>query len=1145
MEKNKMEEQNNPNLENTGSEVEETTEPQVVAEHKETTEPKAKKPFPKLAVIIGAAVAGVALIALLLVLLLGGSKNVDIAIKENAMPQAVFVLGEEIDLSAGILLVNDNGNTVEVAMNAEGVTVSGYDKNTLGQQTITISYMDKSVELTVNVVERMQVSDYTADYLIGDAFDLANGRLKITRNDGSNYTVMLKSDKVTVTGFSSESAGQKTVTVQYTSGSETYTTSVKVNVHAVEKVDLTRPTKITYNSHDEGVAVAGGILTLSALDGKIKREITVTEDMIEGFDLSAANKTNSPLTQTVNVMYGGKAYSYDIRITYTPVSEFKDNAQVVAGLDWTKEEAPEISELQGDTAVDMMRLYLDMSPAEQSLLTREETLNMARTAIVYAFDIWGNDVLEFDGAFGVEAGEFVLYAENEEAIAKAVELLADTDRPLFTYYDVIYGIVSTFGTEENDETVYEGAYFSYYPTFDPELFEELSDVFEYMLELDELMDAVGSDWRENIDQYADEIEAVYDSMINGDYYSYDYAQFFIYVSLWREGDDAFDFLYHYYFDVLGDAESVIMIANLRLPSKLEEIFVYIYEAMNQLEYISNYYTADTTQFFYNYFMAVDLSNDLLLSEDPDDAMLKVLFQGLPLNSMLGISAEDGLYTFYDMIDYLCTVDGGYYALCGALLGNPNFEALFDQYLYIIMTLFDNYSEDEFGEVINSYENSAEYIADIKDMLALYMELSPAEQFFFIGTLNAYYSMSIPPYAFDTTGEYADFIAIFFDMVNEVYMDMFETEVGKEAYLCLMIATEAYAQRYNVESWLEEFKGCFEYIAEALEGTDMSDADKALFMLELGDIYNKYLALLPATDGEGSDTGIDLGEWADEFEELEKVVINLELAYALMNEGATYYSLFFSAYERAQELANLILTEAPDYIKDYFIYNETYSLSALDKILDPELVVEDEQFWTYDYVITFYRAIYINALIAFSDGVYDYYMEYDMPAFMAAAYDLYWNYLWEGELNKDHLNNIMAKFRELHPDAQVIFLFYFEGEDGLYYQAIDEFVSTNYESDAVTSAVSSLFEVEMQYVLFDYYYSYYYAYYESEQITKEDFDSIVAEIITDLNDAYETFSEAYDDLGDDEALFTQDFGSMYEYYKEAIEALLAEYGSLVA
>ena len=342
----------------------------------------------------------------------------DISVKEDAMPQSVFVLGEDIDLSAGVLLINNDGKVTEIPMNSEDVTVTGYDKNTLGQQTVTVSYKDKSVELTVNVVERMQVSDHVADYLVGDALDLSKGRLKITRNDGSNYTVMLKSDKVTVTGFSSDTAGQKSVTVKYTSGSESYTTTLNLNVHNVEKVELTRPTKITYNSHDSGVEVAGGILTLSALNGKISKDVTVTADMISGFDLTAVNKTNSPLTQTVSVMYDGKAYTYDIRITYTPVSEFKNNAGVVADLDWTKEEAPEISEEQGETAMRMMELYLDMSPAEQTLLTREETLNMARTAIVYGFDIWGNDVLEFEGAFGVEYGEFTLYADSEEAIER-------------------------------------------------------------------------------------------------------------------------------------------------------------------------------------------------------------------------------------------------------------------------------------------------------------------------------------------------------------------------------------------------------------------------------------------------------------------------------------------------------------------------------------------------------------------------------------------------------------------------------------------------------------------------------------------------------------------------------------------------------
>jgi hypothetical protein len=1077
----------------------------------------------------------------------------EISVKEDSMPQSVFVLGEEIDLSSGVLLVDNKGKITEIPMNSEDVTVSGYDKNTLGQQTVTVSYKDKSVELTVNVVERMQVSDFIADYLVGDEFDVSQGRVKITRNDGSNYTVMLKSDKVSVSGFTSSSAGQKTVTVKYTSGSESYTTSLNVNVHNVQKVELTRPTKITYNSHDAGVEVAGGILTLSALDGKIKKEITVTADMIEGFDLSAVNKTNSPLDQTVNVMYDGKAYPYEIRITYTPVSEFKDNAHVVAGLDWTKEEAPEISELQGETSIAMMELYLDMSPAEQSLLTKEETLNMARTAIVYAFDLWGNDVLEFEGAFGVEYGEFTLYAENEEAIARAIELLKDTDRPLFALYDLINGLVTTFGSEEADEMVYEGVYFSYYPTFDPELFAELSSLFEYMLELDALMDAVGTDWRSNITEYKDEIEAVYESMIDSEYYSYEYAQFFIYVSLWREGDDAFDFLYQYYFDVLGDAEAVIMIANIRLPSKLEEIFVYIYEAMNQLDYISQYYTADTTQFFYNYLMAVDLSNELILSEDPDDAMLKVLFQGLPLNSMLGISADEGLYTFLDMIEYLCTAEGGYYSLCGALLGNPDFEALLDKYLDIIITLFENYSEDEDGNVINSYENSPEYVSDIKEMLALYMELTPSQQFFFIGTLNAYYGMSIPPYAFDTTGEYSDMIAVFFDMLNDTYTGMFETEVGKDAYLALMIASEAYAQRYNTANWLEEFTGCIEYIAAALAGTNMSDRDKALFRAELGYIYDKYAALLPSTDdGEGGDDPvvepdepIDLGEWADDFAELEEAVINLELAYALISEGANYYSLFFSSYEKAQSIADRILTEAPDYIQDYFIYSDAYSLSALDKLLDPELVVEDEQFWSYDYVLTFYRAIHVNALIALSDGVLDYYMDGSLPEFMIVTYDLYWNYLWDKEYDASLLNNVMSEFRKLTPDEQIIFLYYFEGENGLYYTAIEEFLANNYESEAVISAVSALFGVEMEYVMFNYYYDYYYSYYEEEQITKEELDEVIAQILPDLIDSYNEFLDAYEDLGDDESIFTDDFSEMYDYYKKIIEKLQADYADILA
>ena len=46
-------------------------------------------------------------------------------------------------------------------------------------------------------------------------------------------------------------------------------------------------------------------------------------------------------------------------------------------------------------------------------------------------------------------------------------------------------------------------------------------------------------------------------------------------------------------------------------------------------------------------------------------------------------------------------------------------------------------------------------------------------------------------------------------------------------------------------------------------------------------------------------------------------------------------------------------------------------------------------------------------------------------------------------------------------------------------------------------------------------------------------------------AYEAFNTAYAALGADEALFLEDFGAMYEFYKTALDALIAEYGALVA
>ena len=1063
-----------------------------------------------------------------------GKKKVEVSFKEDAKPQSVFVLGEELDLSSGILLVQNKKGTVEVPMNDEGVTVSGYDKNTLGTQTVTITYMDKSIDFTVTVVERMQVVDYKADYIVGEAFDLSSARLKITRNDGTNYTVMLKNDKVTVGTLDSSTAGEKSISVTYNSGSDSYTTSIKVNVHNADKVDLTTPTKFTYNSHDAGIDLAGGELVLSALNGQIKHTISITEDMIEGFDLSAVNASNSPLTQTVSVNYGNKAYTFDIIITYTAVSMFKDNAHVVADLKWDGEEAPEISELQGTTAIEMMELYLDMSPAEQSLLTLEETLNMARTAIVYAFDIWGNDILEFEGAFGVEYGEFTLYADTREAIESAIVKLADTDRPIYTLYEVINGIVTTFSNEEESEIVYGDVYFADYPTIDPEIFEELIDVFEYMLELDDVMDTVGADWRDDIDKYAVEINNVFDTIVNSDYYSYSYAQFIYCVSEWREANDAFDFLYDYYYSLGQDGvNSIIQLANIRLPKQLEPILAHLYEAMALLEEMANPLfgsTYDGSQFFYNYVMAVRLANELLMSEDE---MLITLFYGIPINSMLGFDAEE-LYYFTDIFDYLCEVEGGYYTLCGALLGLPGFENFLEKYVDILYRTFET----------EGYTETAEYRADVEEMFNHFMTLTPLQQYTLIGALNLLSGYGIPPYGFDTTGDFAYYTAMCFDMINDVIFGMFETQEGKDAYLNLMLAIEAYSHRYTSETWFDEFKAFMETIAGKLELLDESD-DLDVFNGKFGELYAEYLLVLEMyseqndgntgdNPGDATDDTLDLGEWEDEFMELYEAMMGVELANLFLQYEIPYYSLFFSAFERVQALGDKILTEAPDDIKFIYKYMELYTPDDFNSMFDSEYVPEG-QYFSFDYMITYYRAYYVSYLLSVSgNNIMDYYATGGMQDFMNKCYDLIWALMWtdEGEqtdFDKTACLDAMYAFTQLSDEAKVIFVLYMElagasdtADSSVYYAAIDEFLAAAYgDNESLYNIAYAIIDVEMSYITY---------WYLNDDVEAREY----------LEDSMEELNTLYSALeGENKDLFDADFGAIYAEYVKLVEEILAE------
>ena len=155
-------------------------------------------------------------------------------------PRKTLIQGQELSLDDVVIVATSKDKTTPVDM-AE-VSVSGYNKNQLGTQTITFTYGEQTLTHTVTVIPRIALEGITRDYFIGDSFDKTKGRLRVADDNGNIKSVNMSEESVTVEGFDSSSAGSKTVTVKYGS----YTGTATVTVYTAETIELTsKPKKTT------------------------------------------------------------------------------------------------------------------------------------------------------------------------------------------------------------------------------------------------------------------------------------------------------------------------------------------------------------------------------------------------------------------------------------------------------------------------------------------------------------------------------------------------------------------------------------------------------------------------------------------------------------------------------------------------------------------------------------------------------------------------------------------------------------------------------------------------------------------------------------------------------------------------------------
>ena len=229
-----------------------------------------------------------------------------------------YVKGEDLDLTGiEITATFEDGTTGVIELPEDKFT--GYDKNTLGEQTVTVTYAEgKTADFKVNVHNEVTGIEITkaptkTTYVKGEELDLSGMEVTATYEDGTTGVIELPADKFT--GYDKNTLGEQTVTVTYTEGK---TAEFKVNVHnEVTGIEITKaPTKTLYVKGEE-LNLDGIEVTATYEDGTTG-VIELPADKFTGYDKNTLGE------QTVTVTYAeGKTAEFKVNVHNSEINNTK------------------------------------------------------------------------------------------------------------------------------------------------------------------------------------------------------------------------------------------------------------------------------------------------------------------------------------------------------------------------------------------------------------------------------------------------------------------------------------------------------------------------------------------------------------------------------------------------------------------------------------------------------------------------------------------------------------------------------------------------------------------------------------------------------------------------------------------------------
>lgn len=278
----------------------------------------------------------------------GKELTFDIEVKEKQLTKVdwkktpdktEYIEGTELDVTGAVITVSyDNGNTEEKAVTADMVT--GFGKETIGEQTLTVTYTEKGVSKTVTfkvTVKKKSLAEISIESAPsnttvkeGQKLDVTGGTVKVVYDNGTSKVVDLTADMVS--GFDNTKIGEQEVTVTFVEGNVSKTTTFQVTVveKAVEAIVLTSaPTNLTVLEGKE-IDFAGATLKVVYDNGTEDFNVALTKDMISGFDNRKIGEQN------ITVCYAGKELKDAFTVTVIEKS--------VKNVEITKNDVTEVKE---------------------------------------------------------------------------------------------------------------------------------------------------------------------------------------------------------------------------------------------------------------------------------------------------------------------------------------------------------------------------------------------------------------------------------------------------------------------------------------------------------------------------------------------------------------------------------------------------------------------------------------------------------------------------------------------------------------------------------------------------------------------------------------------------------------------------------